>query len=114
MKYVFETEEGRVVIDMSKDVCLYRAPRNPPNTGTDFTDGTDIYLHKTKKGKEVFYFYHWTMWQGCRKRIEIVTKNEVVDELLRHAGKTGWDGLDEEDYVFIKEQIGIDLLEETA
>jgi len=114
MKKVLQNPEGkRVVIDTTTDVKLFNAPRNPPNTGTTYTTGTDLYYHKSRKGNDYFYFYSWSMWQGSEDNISLCSKNEAEEFLLSKAGKTGWDCLDETEIENLKEY-GFDLLVEDA
>ncbi|MFX0133042.1 MAG: hypothetical protein ACFFDN_05280 [Candidatus Hodarchaeota archaeon] len=114
MKAVLMTPESkRVVIDTKTDPCLYSSPQNPPNTGTTYTRGTDLYYHKSRAGNEYFYFKHWSMWQGEEGSIQLITKDKAEDFLLEKAGNSGWDSLNESDFENLKE-FGFNLLEETA
>jgi len=72
-------EKKIVVCDMSKDVCLYDAPRNPPNTGTTYTSGTDLYAHKARSGNWYYYLYSWSMWQGEPSDYELITEDEAKE-----------------------------------
>ncbi len=115
MKVVKILDDGkRAVLDTKLDTCLYKAPVNPPNTGTSYTRGTDLYLHNTKNGRKVFYEYHWSMWQGEESGINVISVEEAKEFLEIKAGLTGWGRVSEEELEEIKELTGIDLLEETA
>lgn len=114
MKHVLLNENGeRVVIDMKKDECLYSAPVNPPNTGTAFTRGTDLYAHKAQSGKVYFYANRWSLWQGEEGGIRLMTKEEAEEFLTEKLSLTGCGALDEADAAKC-EAYGLDLLTETA
>ena len=114
MRKVLMTPEGkRVIIDTKKDVCLFKAPVNPPNTGIKYTTGTDLYYHKSRNGNDYYYFYHWSMWQGSEDTLELVEKDKVEQFLLKKAGNIGWDSLSEESIKEL-EKYGFNLLEEDA
>lgn len=91
---VLVTREGKKVVLSGSDECLYRSPRNPPNTGTKYTTGTDLYLHKARSGRVYFYLHIWSMWQGSEDRYEILDSEQAKQFLLKKAGGSGYDGLD--------------------
>jgi len=78
-----------------------------------YTRGTDLYRHVAKSGKEYFYLYHWSLWQGEESSYELISREEAEEFLLKKARLSGWAGLDEKDFERLKE-FGFDLLEETA
>lgn len=113
-KYVLLTEEGkRVVIDPNDDSYLFESPRNPPNTGTVYTRGTDLHVHKARSGKNYFYFYSWSMWQGEDSSLRLCSFDEAEKFLTEKAGNTGYDSMSESEMSDL-EQYGFNLLEETA
>lgn len=113
-KHVLQTPEGkRVVIDPVLDPCLYSAPVNPPNTGTTYTSGTDLYAHKARSGQWYYYHKHWSMWQGTETHWELVDKQEAEQFLLCLAGLDWPAGIDEADLKELAEY-GFNLLTETA
>ncbi|MDD5510804.1 MAG: hypothetical protein PHI12_08340 [Dehalococcoidales bacterium] len=104
MKHILMTpEEKKVAIDVNTDVCLFGAPRNPPNTGTSYTSGTDIYAHKARSGKAYFYTYTWSMWEGVMSSYNLITDDEAKQMLLRKSGKSGYDGLGHEEMELAEE-----------
>lgn len=116
MPTVLMTPEGkRVVVSVKTDEELYGAPRNPPNTGTAYTTGTDLQYHKSRNGNDYFYLYHWSMWQGSGSRYELISKQEAIDFMLEKMG-----GVDDGWYRPSTKEIercnalGFDLLNETA
>ena len=114
MKHVLRTQDDKkVVIDVEKDVKLYRSPVNPPNTGTRYTSGTDLLAHTARSGNVYFYFYNWSMWEGHEDSFELCSKDSAEKFLTRKAGLSGWAGLDEHEIETAK-KYGFDLLEETA
>lgn len=113
-KHVLRTHDSKkVVIDVSKDVTLYSAPVNPPNTGTQYTSGTDLLTHTARSGNVYFYLYRWSMWQGSEDSFELIDKETAESFLTRKAGLTGWAAIDEHEITLAKEY-GIDIMKETA
>ena len=113
-KHVLRTHDSKkVVIDVSKDVTLYSAPVNPPNTGSQYTRGTDLLAHTARSGNVYFYLYRWSMWQGSEDAFELCSKTTAEEFLTKKAGLSGWAAIDEHEIEKAKE-FGIDLLEETA
>jgi hypothetical protein len=90
-------DEKRVVVNRETDIVLYDSPVNPPNTGTKYTQGTDLLAHKARSGTVYFYMYHWSMWQGSEDSYELVDADTARNFLLEKAGLTGWAGLDDSD-----------------
>jgi len=88
---VLRTPENgkKVVVNTSHDVCLYEAPHNPPNTGTRYTAGTDLYAHKARSGKVYYYSHSWSMWQGSEPEYCLMTDEEMREALVDHASDAG-------------------------
>lgn len=113
-KRVLKTPDGkRVVIDPSTDKKLYDSPANPPNTGSTYTRGTDLYAHKARSGTMYFYFSHWSMWESEEGSHQLVDKEEAENFLIEKAGNTGWDSLTEYE-IEIAEECGFEILKENA
>lgn len=93
------TPEGKKIQVNPSDLCLYTAPRNPPNTGTMYTQGTDLYMHKARSGKQYFYTYHWSMWQGSEDVYALVSEDEAKQFVLHRATEHGYiaNGVEVED-----------------
>jgi len=90
MTIVLKTPEGKkVVVDISHDECLYEAPHNPPNTGSRYTSGLDLYAHKARSGTVYFYSYSWSMWQGHEAEFCLMTPDEMKAALIDRAGLAG-------------------------
>jgi len=90
MSIVLMTPEGKkVVITRSTDEQLYDAPNNPPNTGTRYTAGTDLYAHKARSGTWYYYTYTWSMWQGTEDEYALITEDEAREFILRKASDAG-------------------------
>jgi len=113
IKVLMAPDQKRVVINTEKDTLLYGAPKNPPNTGTTYTRGTDLYEHKSRSGNIYYYFRHWSMWQGEETSYELISREEAEEFLTEKAGLGDWAGLTDEDYDRLK-QHGFDLLQEDA
>ena len=90
MEYTLRTDDNKIVtINPTEDVQLYDAPRNPPNTGTEYTRGTDLYAHKARSGKWYFYFDSWSMWQGEDGGYRLLGEQEAINFLIGKAGISG-------------------------
>lgn len=112
-KHIFSDNGKRIVCDTSIDDQIYDAPHNPPNTGTRYTRGTDIYAHKAKSGAVYFYARHWSMWQGEEERVELMGADEVRDFFdARMNGDYHARPSDEE--IAKLSEYGIELFDETA
>lgn len=90
MSIVLKTPEGKkVVVDISHDDCLYESPKNPPNTGSTYTRGTDLYAHKARSGAMYYYSYSWSMWQGEEQSYQLMTEDGMKGALIDAAGCSG-------------------------
>ena len=115
MRRVLMTQDDKkVVIDTKSDDCLYSSPVNPPNTGTTYTRGSNLYAHKARSGNIYFYFHHWSMWQGSEDSYCLCTKQEAEEFLLEKLGNSGWDSLEESEAEQAEKDYGFELLTETA
>jgi hypothetical protein len=114
MDRVLITDDGkRVIVNTKTDVCLYETPCNPPNPGTDYTRGTDLYAHRARSGNVYFYLHHWSLWQRESSWLELVDRHEALDFLLEKARLTNVAAMDEDEIETAKE-FGFNILEETA
>ena len=94
-KHVLRSPEGKkVVIDPETDAKLYDAPVNPPNTGTQYLTGVDLYTHKARSGNAYFYLHGWSMWQGSEDTFTLIDRDEAEAFLIEKAGLSGYAGLD--------------------
>ena len=113
MQKVIKEEDGtRWIADTKTDVALYQAPHNPPNTGSEYTRGTDLYAHKTKRHGERFYLLSWSMWQGEEPNISVVSREEAEGFLEACVGD--YFGFPSEDDMAKLKEWGFDVLVETA
>ncbi|MBS3742328.1 MAG: hypothetical protein KGY74_09435 [Candidatus Cloacimonetes bacterium] len=93
--FLLLTNEGKKVdVDLALDECLYRSPVNPPNTGTTFTRGSDLYRHVARSGNVYFFINNWSMWQGESKNQQLIEPDEARMFLLEKAQEDGLAGLD--------------------
>jgi hypothetical protein len=91
MTVVLKTPEGKkVVVDIVKDNYLYEAPHNPPNTGTRYTSGTDLYAHKARSGTIYYYSHSWSMWEGTEAEFHLMTDEEMKNALIDRASEAGY------------------------
>lgn len=88
-------DNKRVVVNRKSDTILYDSPNNPPNTGTKYTQGTDLCAHKARSGTVYFYLYHWSMWQGSEDSYGLIEPEQAKEFLLEKAGLTGWASIDD-------------------
>jgi len=114
MKKVFRNEDNKLVVLNTKyDEQLYNAPENPPNTGTRYITGKDLYVHVTKNDKqEYYYLYCWSMWQGVESRIEVISKEDATQFLISRVGDY-WGFPDNADVETLK-KYNINIIEEEA
>jgi len=95
---VLKTPDGKkVVVNCQTDECLFKAARNPPNTGTAYTSGTDLYRHVSRIGNVYYYTFSWSMWQGSVDSYELITEEQAKLFLLNRMMLTGWSKLDEDE-----------------
>jgi len=115
MAHILLTDDGkRVSVNMSSDLCLFDSPRNPPNTGTTFTRGTDLYAHKTRKGNWYYYTYTWSMWQGESSYTHLLDKAEAIEFLQEKATLDGHGSLSDSEIARAVEHFGEDIFQENA
>lgn len=101
---VLKTPEGKIVrINLGTDTRMYCSPHNPPNTGTDYTRGDDLYVHKARSGKNYFYIHHWSMWQGESSGIELIGESDAREFLLDVAGYSGHAAMNREEFDLAEE-----------
>lgn len=113
MKKIVVYDDGTTtVLNTKNDTELYTAPRNPPNTGSRYTSGTDLQVHETKTHGNQFYLVNWSMWQGTETTIDIISKDQAI-EFVRDQVGDYW-GFPSDGDVKILKEYGIDLMEETA
>lgn len=113
-KIVLKTPENKIIIvDTNTDPQLYAAPVNPPNTGTTYTTGEDLYAHKAKSGNIYFYIYSWSMWQGAQPNCKLISKEGAIEFTTDKAGLIGVAELTESEAEKAKE-FGIDMFNETG
>lgn len=90
MATILLTEDRkRVAIDHKTDVCLFETPANPPNTGTRYTRGMDLYAHKSRSGNWFFYFYNWSMWDGEKSYDNLIDRESAIAFLQDRAADSG-------------------------
>jgi hypothetical protein len=115
MAKILKTDSGKIIeINPDRDLYLYKAPVNPPNTGTQFTRGADLYAHKTRNGNWYYYLLTWSMWQGDSGGPELISRDEAISFLQDKATLTGWAELDEREIEKAVEHFGQNIFAETA
>jgi len=113
MQKVIKEQDGtRWIADTKTDIKLYDAPVNPPNTGTTYTSGTDLYAHRTRTHGPRFYKLHWSMWQGTESTIEPVSQVEAQEFLENCVGD--YFGFPNKEETELLKEWGFDILTETA
>ena len=93
----------KVKINPPTDICLYESPVNPPNTGTSYTRGADLFAHRARSGTIYFYLYHWSMWQGEEGSYQLITEENAKKFLLEVAQESGYAKITEEEWEKILE-----------
>ncbi len=114
MVKILKTPDGkRVKINPPTDICLYESPENPPNTGTVYTRGSDLFAHRARSSTWYFYIVHWSMWQGEEGRYQLVSEDRARNFILERASNVGWSEITDSEWERILE-IFPDLEEENA
>jgi len=113
MVHIHRFDDGkRAVLSVNKDTDLYSSPRNPPNTGSRYTEGSDLHVHKTKNHGLVFYKYNWSMWQGTESYYEVISKDEAIEFLESVVGD--YYGFPDKSDIETLKEFDLDITEETA
>jgi len=74
-KMAYKTSDGKLVILNTRfDDCLYSGHWV---AGREQNRFQELYVHKTKGGKTIFYITNVTYWQGEVNTIEVLSENEV-------------------------------------
>jgi hypothetical protein len=92
MQLLMTPEGKKITVRTDSDHCLYNAPYNPPNTGTNYTAGTDLYHHRARSGNEYYYTRSWSMWQGSEDSYELITEDAAKAFILERACRAGYVG----------------------
>ncbi|WP_292405938.1 MULTISPECIES: hypothetical protein [unclassified Methanoculleus] len=58
MKKRLSSEEGEVVLDTERDVCIYSAPRGRPDGA--YARGKDLYVHEQEGLPDTYYIHSWS------------------------------------------------------
>ncbi len=107
---ILTNHEGKKIKLSKTDPCLFHAARNPPNTGTNYTRGVDLYAHLTRTGNWYYYTYTWSMWQGEQEDYNLLTESKAKKFVIQHLnGNYNKPNLD-----LCKKIWGTDWLEEDA
>lgn len=115
MAKILKTDEGKIIdVKMQNDICLYGAPVNPPNTGTAYTRGVNLYAHKTRKGNWYYYVNHWSLWEQEEDEVNLISRNEAIEFLIHKATLSGHAEMDQRGMEQAREHFKQDIFEETA
>lgn len=71
MKRSIAYDEGKVVLDTDRDICIYYAPRGRP--GGAYARGKDLYLHEEDGVPDVYYIHSWSMEPGEDEQLQAVS-----------------------------------------
>lgn len=111
---ILTTPEGKKVVISRNDVKLYSAPHNPPNTGTAFTSGSDLLVHKARSGSLYYYTYYWSMWQGDSDSATLVTEDEAKKFIMEKVTSKSYHVRNGVHMNIVREQWGDDFFAEDA
>ena len=84
MKAVYIENNHEEKLHTEDDLCLFRAPRRMPE-GHKCPTGKDLFVHKTRAGKEVFYLINWFMKPSKREEIVQITPR-MAERFLEERG----------------------------
>ena len=91
-KMAYKTEEGKLVIlNTRDDECLYSGQWV---AGKEQSRFDELYLHKTKSGKIVFYIVHVTYWQGETNSIEVLAEDSIESWIAEYYSCLKQDAID--------------------
>lgn len=111
MRQIEIVDNYRYVLNTKTDECIYNENRTNPD-GRSNTRGSDLYAHKGKNGKIIFYSLSWSMWQGEYSSIEVLTKEQAENFLIQATKSDVWGyPYDEEDEELLK-KYDLNILEE--
>jgi len=114
MAQILITEDGKRIDITSGNTCLYSAPHNPPNTGSTYTRGTDLFTHKARSGKYYYFTEYWSMWQGEESSTSLLSRKEAIEFLQNKAASSGKDSLSKAGMKEAVEHFGEDIFSENA
>lgn len=69
MRMKIATDKKPAVLNTEKDVCLYRSPRPSFDGSEAYIRGRDLYLHRRKSAKTLYYYHLWTLKQEETEKI---------------------------------------------
>ena len=82
VKMAYRTEDGKIaILNTNTDKCLYSGRWI---AGREQSRFSELYYHKTKNGRIIFYIAYRTYWQGETDSIEVLADDEVEDWLVEH------------------------------
>ena len=91
-KMAYKTEDGKLVIlNTRDDECLYSGQWV---AGREQNRFEELYYHRTKGGKVVFYIVHVTYWQGEVNTIDILSENEIQSWIADYYSCLSQDAID--------------------
>lgn len=92
-KMAYKTEDSKLVIlNTRDDECLYSGRWV---AGREQNRFQELYYHKTKAGKVVFYIVNVTYWQGEVNNIEVLAENEIQSWIADYYSHLDQDALDQ-------------------
>lgn len=111
MRQIEIVDNYRYVLNTKTDETIYQESRTNPD-GRSNTRGSDLYAHKGKNGKIIFYSLRWSMWQGEYSNINVLTKEEAEDFLIEATKSDVWGyPYDDEDEELLK-KYNLNIMEE--
>jgi hypothetical protein len=91
VKMAYRMEDGKIaILNTGIDQCLYSEHWI---AGREQDRFDELFYHRTKNGKVIFYVVHKTFWQGEMDTITVLDDSEVMDWLVEHFGMLDDEGL---------------------
>jgi len=82
VRMAYRTQDGKVaILSTANDKCLWSG-RWIAGVQQDRFD--ELFYHRTKSGKVIFYVAHRTYWQGEMDTITVLDDSEVMDWIIEH------------------------------
>lgn len=85
MKLKVVTDTKPAVLNTEKDECLYRALRPAIEGSEAHLRGRDLYLHRRKPGKTMYYYHLWTTQSDEVEKI-VPVSSRLAERFLASKG----------------------------
>jgi hypothetical protein len=93
VKMAYRTQDGKIaILNTANDKCLWSGRWL---NGVQQDRFEELFYHRTKSGKVIFYIAHRTFWQGESDSITVLDDSEVMDWIIEHFGSLDYEEITE-------------------